>query len=293
MTELEWLKQQSGLSDDELKAMEAVAGHVKFVGMLQKLMGENKAALDAKDAAEKTRLDFEKRYQDEFVPEMRRVTQDAVRATGEAARMKAQLERAKEYGIVPDDDAANGGNANANANGGNANANANGGAPPRAPGSPDPNLMTRDDFGRFSQQQSNVLITLNDLNAEHFKLFGSPLGNTQELVDEVQKQRTLGNKSYSLKQAWETKFDVAKKRGEIAAAERQKEIDTAVAAARKEDREKNGSNPNVRSGVPSRFSTYKPAEAADEPWKAPHSAGQRNKPWREKATPEIGEALAA
>ena len=233
MTELEWLKQQSGLSDDELKAMEAVAGHVKFVGMLQKLMGENKAALDAKDAAEKTRLDFEKRYQDEFVPEMRRVTQDAVRATGEAARMKAQLERAKEYGIVPDD------NPNPNPN----PAAPNPTDPPRAPGSPDPNLMTRDDFGRFSQQQSNVLITLNDLNAEHFKLFGSPLGNTQELVDEVQKQRTLGNRSYSLKQAWETKFDVAKKRGEIAAAERQKEIDTAVAAARKEDREKNGSEP--------------------------------------------------
>ena len=295
MTELEWLKQQSGLSDDELRAMEAVAGHVKFVGMLQKLMGENKAALDAKDAAEKTRLDFEKRYQDEFVPEMRRVTQDAVRATGEAARMKAQLDRAREYGIVPDDDAANGGNANANANGGNANANANANSvtPPRAPGSPDPNLMTRDDFGRFSQQQSNVLITLNDLNAEHFKLFGSPLGNTQELVDEVQKQRTLGNKSYSLKQAWETKFDVSKKRGEIAAAERQKEIDTAVAAARKEDREKNGSNPNVRSGVPSRFSTYKPADAAGEPWKGPHSAQQRNKPWRTNATAKIGEALAA
>ena len=283
MTELEWLKQQSGLSDDELKAMEAVAGHVKFVGMLQKLMGENKAALDAKDAAEKTRLDFEKRYQDEFVPEMRRVTQDAVRATGEAARMKAQLERAKEYGIVPDD------NPNPNPN----PAAPNPSDPPRAPGSPDPNLMTRDDFGRFSQQQSNVLITLNDLNAEHFKLFGSPLGNTQELVDEVQKQRTLGNKSYSLKQAWETKFDVAKKRGEIAAAERQKEIDTAVAAARKEDREKNGSNPNVRSGVPSRFSTYKPADAAGEPWKGPHSAQQRNKPWRTNATAKIGEALAA
>jgi hypothetical protein len=250
--------------------------------MLQKLMGENKAALDAKDAAEKTRLDFEKRYQDEFVPEMRRVTQDAVRATGEAARMKAQLERAKEYGIVPEDPAPNPNPAAPNP-----------ADPPRAPGSPDPNLMTRDDFGRFSQQQSNVLITLNDLNAEHFKLFGSPLGNTQELVDEVQKQRTLGNKGYSLKQAWETKFDVAKKRGELAAADQKKHDDEVRSAAIKEERERNGANPNVRSGAPSRFSTYKPADAANEPWKGPHSAAQRNKPWRTNATQKINESIAA
>jgi hypothetical protein len=283
MTELEWLKQQSGMTDDELKAMEAVAGHAKFVGMLQKMMGENKAALDAKADSERTRLDFERRYNDEFIPEMRRVTQDSLNAQAAAAAAEAKLKKAREYGIVPEDE----GDAAAKA------AAANGGAPPRAPGSPDPAAVNRDDFNRFSQSQSNVLITLNDLNAEHFRLFGSPLGETQALVDDVMRQRTLGNKTYSLKQAWETKFDVAKKRDEIAAVAKQKEKDGWTKEVLKTERERQGANPNVRSGATSRFSTYKPAEASNEPWKAPHSAQQRNKPWRENATQKVNEAMAA
>lgn len=275
MTELEWLKQQSGLTDDELKAMEAVAGHTKFVGMLQKIIASNTEALKAKDDAEKTRLDFEKRYNDEFVPEMRKVTQDAVRAQGEAARLKAQLDKAKEYGIVPDDPAPT----------------PNPQDPPRAPGSPDPTIDDR--FNRFSAAQSSTIIALNDLNAEHFRLFGQPLGGTQELVDEVNKQRTLGNKTFTLKQAWETKHNVSAKREEIQKAEQQKVIDAAVAAARKEDREKAGANPHVRTGQPSRFSTYKPTDSGKEPWKASHSVNERNRPWREKAIAKVREHIAA
>ena len=278
MTELEWLKQQSGLTDDELKAMEAVAGHAKFVGMLQKMMGENSAALQAKAEAERQRLDFEKRYNDEFIPEMRKVTQDSLRAQGEAAAAQAALKAAREYGIVPEPVVAA------------VDPNA---APPRAPGSPDPNAISRDDFNRFSASQSNVLITLNDLNAEHFRLFGSPLGETQALVDEVQKQRTLGNKAYSLKQAWEGKYNVPAKREEISKAARQKEIDEAVSADRKVQAEKYGANPNLRSGAPSRFSTYKPSDAGKEPWKADRSKNQANRPWRENATTKIREAVAA
>jgi pyruvate/oxaloacetate carboxyltransferase len=274
MTELEWLKQQSGLTDDELKAMEAVAGHAKFVGMLQKIMGENSAALQAKTDAEKITLNFEKRYNDEFIPEMRKVTNDALTAQGEAARLKAQLDKAREYGIVPEAEKPV------------VDPNA---PQPRAPGSPDPNVMTRDDFGRFSQAQSNVLVTLSDLNAEHFKLKGEPLGNTQELVDEVLKQRTLGNKNYSLRQAWETKYEVPKLREEIKAKDQKKHDDEVVAAALKVEREKQGANPNLRSGAPSRFSTYKPSDAeGGKPWAkrgviSPDGhTSPRNKEWRDK-----------
>src|SRR6185312_11391107 len=98
MTELEWLKQESGLDDAELKAMEAVAGHTKFVGMLQKLIATNEQSTQAKTAAENERLALEKRYQEEFIPEMRKVTTDAMRATGEAAALRAQLEQARQYG---------------------------------------------------------------------------------------------------------------------------------------------------------------------------------------------------
>lgn len=276
MTELEWLKQESGLNDDELKAMEAVAGHTKFVGMLQRIIGTNEQALKAKADAEAQTLEARRQYNEEFVPEMRKVTQDALQAQGEAARMKAQLDKAREYGIVPE-----------------LEVRVDPAAPPRAQGSPDPNLMTRDDFGRFSQAQSNTLITLNDLNAEHFRLFGSPLGETQALVDEAHRQRTLGNKAFTLKQAWESKYNVPAKREELTKAERQKEIDAAITADRKVQAEKNGGNPHMRSGVPSRFSTYKPSDAGNEPWKAPRSKTQANRSWRDNAVHKVNEAVAA
>ena len=271
MTELEWLKQESGLTDDEMKAMEAVAGHTKFVGMLQKMIATNEQSTSAKQAAEAERLALEKRYQDEFIPEMRKVTQDSLRAQGEAASAQAALKAAREYGIVPEAPAAAADPA------------------PRAPGSPDP-AAAEQQFRQWSQAQSRAIITLNDLNAEHFKLFGSPLANSQELVDEVQRQQTLGHKDFSLKSAWETKFNVPAKRDEIAKAERQKEIDAAVSAARKEDRQKAGANPGLVTGQPSRFTTYKPSDANSgaEPWKVP--AGMKksaNQPWRDKATQKL------
>jgi hypothetical protein len=275
MTELEWLKQQSGLTDDELKAMESVAGHSKFVGMLQKIIASNETALKEKADAEKARLDFEKRYNEEFIPEMRKVTQDSIRAQGELAAAQARLKKAEEYGIVPEPEPVKA-------------------EPPRAPGSPDPNLLTRDEFGKFSSAQSNAIVEVNRLNADHFKLFGQPLGDLDELMAETTRQRTLGNKTYSLRQAWEAKHNVPAKREELAKAERQKEIDAAIAADRKLQAEKHGSNPNLRSGVQSRFSTYKSTDAAGgkEPWKASHSVNERNRGWRQKAIQKVSEAMA-
>lgn len=279
MTEIEWLSQEAGLTSEELKAFEAVGGFAKLRTSLMKAIGMSEQALKDKVEAENARLAFEKRYNEEFIPEMRKVTTESIRAQGDLASARAKLKAAQEYGIVPEDEVPK----------------PAAGDPPRAPGSPSPDSVSRDDFGRFSDAQSRTIITLNDLNAEHFKLFGSPLGNSQELVDEVRRQRTLGNKDYSLKQAWETKNNVPAKREELAKADQQKLIDTAVAAARKEDREKNGSNPNLRTGVTSRFSTYKASDATGgkEPWKASHSINERNKPWREKAVSKLREHVAA
>jgi hypothetical protein len=277
MTELEWLKQESGMTDEELKAMEAVAGAGKFKAFLVKAVAANEQAAKDKQAAEQARIDLETRYTNEFVPEMRKVTQDALAARGEAARLQAQLEQAREYGIVPEPVAPV----------------VDPNAPPvRAPGSPDP-AAAEAQFRQWSAAQSRAIITLNDLSAEHFKLFKEPLSNSQELVDEVQRQHTLGHKDFTLQKAWEAKFDVPTKRQEILKAERQSEIDAAVAAARKEDRQKAGSHPGLVSGQPSRFSTYKPSDAngGAEPWKVP--AGMRkeaNKPWRDRAVQKVAAA---
>lgn len=274
MTELEWLKQESGLSDEELKAMEAVAGHTKFVGMLQKMIAGSEAATKAKTDAENERLALEKRYQEEFIPEMRKVTQDSLRAQAEAAAAKAQLEKAREYGIVPDAPASN--------------------APApevRAPGSPDPNMLSRADFDNFSRSQANAIVKLNDLNAEHYKLFKEPLPDSQSLVDEVSRQHTLGHRDFTIQKAWESKFNVSQKRTEIQQAEQQKLIDEKVQAALQTERQKFGSNPGLVHGQPSRFATYKPSDSVtggNEPWKS--AAGMKkaaNQPWRDKAVQKI------
>lgn len=282
MKELDWLKEKSGLSDEKLKEFEALTTRAEFTAMLQSIISSNEAAEKARQDAETARLNFESRYSDEFVPEMRRIVTENIATKGELARLKAENQTAREYGIVIDPPPAN-------------NAPPNPEAPPRAPGSPapDPNLMSRDEFGRFSNAQSAALIAVTDLMADHQRLFKEPLSGLQELTEEVAKQRKLGNGAFTLRQAWEQKHNVAEKRAEIQKAERQKEIDTAIAADRKEQAQKFGANPNLRSGVQSRFSSYKPAANGQEPWKASKSNFERNRGWREKAVAKISEHIAA
>jgi hypothetical protein len=274
MTEREWLIEKSGLTADQVTALEAVAGADKFTAILKSAIAENEAGMKAKADAEATRLAFEKRYAEEYQPQMTQLAKDNLKATQEAAAAKAALEKVREWGFLEKETTPPE-------------------TPPRAPGSPDPNSISRDDFGRFSQAQSNTIMALQDLNAEHFKLFGQPLGNTQELAAEAQRQRTLGNKDFSLRQAWEAKYNVAAKRDEIAKAERQKEIDAAIAADRKARAEASGGNPNLTSGKPSRFSTYKPQDSNSQPWKSSPIAHERNAGWRNKALEEFRKASAA
>jgi hypothetical protein len=274
MTELEWLKQESGLTDDELKAMQAVAGQTKFVAMLQKIIGTNESSTAAAKKAEEDRLALEKRYQDEFIPEMRKVTQDSLRAQGEAAAAQAALKAAREYGIVPEATPP--------------------ATPPevRAPGSPDPAAQA-EQFKQWSAAQSRAINTVSELNAEHFRLFKEPLPGSADLADEVTRQHTLGHKDFTLKQAWETKYNVPTKRAEIQQAERKAETDVAVQAALKEERQKHGSNPGLVSGQPSRFSHYKPSDgqAGSEPWKTPpNMKKQANQPWRDKFADKVRNA---
>lgn len=273
MTELEWLKQESGMTDEEMSAIEAVAGAGKFKSFLVKAVAANQQASSDKSAAEQARLDLESRYNNEFIPEMRKVTQDSLRAQAEAAAAKAQLEAARQYGIVPDQIGE-----------------------VRAPGSPTQTQQVQQtqtqsgpDFNEWSQRQSRAILTLNDLNAEHFKLFGSPLSNSQALVEKVEREQTLGRKDYTLNKAWEDLNNVPAKRAEMAAAEQSKRDDTIRAEERKKIMEAGGQNPNVRSGQPSRFSTYKPSDAnSTKPWQTP--SGMRksaNQPWRDAAASKI------
>ena len=290
MTELEWLKQESGLTDDELKTYETILGDGKFRSMLKKVISANETLASAKAQAETERAtaqgeleQFTTRYNNEFVPAMRDVTNQAVSKEGELASLRAKLAKAKEFGLVIDDEPVN------------TNVNANAGAV-RAPGSPNPDTLTRDDLNRFSSAQSNTLIALQNLNAEHFELFGKPLGGTDELVSEVERQRLLGNRGYSLRNAWEAKHGVAAKRTEMQAAAMQKRIDEGVEAKMKVEREKHGSNPHMRSGQLSRYDKYKASDASADgkkPWQAPRGSRERNTGWREAALSKVRAGQAA
>ena len=276
MTELEWLKQESGLTDDELKTYETILGDNKFKSMLKKVIDANTSLTAAKTKAEGELEQFTTRYNSEFVPALRDVTQQAIDSDAKRAAAEAKLAKAKELGIVignePDPKET-----------------------PRAPGSPDPNMVTRDDFGQFQNRQSNTLMALQDLNAEHFGLFQAPLGGTQELVNEVNRQHLLGNKGFTLKNAWEQKYNVSAKRTEVAAAAKAKEVSDLKAQWTKEERERSGANPHMRRGQPSRYDRYKTAEATDKvkPWQSSHSSRERNTDWRNQALSKVREAQAA
>jgi hypothetical protein len=287
MTELEWLKQESGLTDDELKTYETILGDAKFKTMLKKVIDANTALSAAKTKAEGELQQFTSRYNDEFVPALRDAAQQAIDADAKRAAAEAKLAKAKELGIVIGDD---------DAQSRQQSSQRQGEQPPRAPGSPDPNAITRDDFSRFSNAQSNTIMALQDLNAEHFSLFNAPLGGTQELVAEVNRQHLLGNKGFTLKNAWETKFNVAAKREEIAAAAKQKEKDEWTKEVLRQERERNGANPHTRSGKPSRYDRYRSSDAGKEatkPWQSSHNPRERNTDWRNQALAKVRDAQAA
>ena len=280
MTELEWLKQESGLTDDELKTYETILGDAKFKTMLKKVIDANTALSAAKTKAESELEQFTTRYNSEFVPALRDTAQQAIDADAKRAAAEAKLAKARELGIVIDDKPAEKTEP----------------VTPRAPGSPDPNLATRDDFGRFRDAQVNTIAELNDINAEHFSLFNAPVGGTQELIAEVKRQQLLGNKNFSLKNAWEQKYNVASKREEAKAAAQKKHDDEIVAAALKTERERIGSNPHVRRGQPSRYDKYKTSDAGKnevKPWQSSRNARERNTDWRNQALAKVRESQAA
>ncbi len=279
MTELEWLKQESGLTDDELKTYETILGNGKFQAMLKKVISANESLTSERDTARGELEQFTTRYNTEFVPAMRTTAQEALAKEGELAALRAKLAKAKEYGIVLEDETP-----------------VVKDTQPRAPGSPDPNSLTRDDLNQFSRAQSNTLIALQNLNAEHFDLFGKPLGGTDELVTEAERQRLLGNKNFTLRNAWEAKHNVGAKRAEVAKAERQKEIDAAIAADRKVQAERHGANPHVRSGQTSRYDKYKASDSSSDgkkPWQAPRGHRERNENWRGNALDKVRAGSAA
>ncbi len=279
--ELTWLMKESGMTTAELDQYKTVLGDAKFKSMLIKIKASNEQAASDRAVAEQERLNLEKKLTDEIYPEVRRVTQDSVRSQGELARAQAELKAAREYGIVPaavEDKATE---------------------PLRAPGSPDPNApkyLTAEDLNAVRAQAGDGLAVMNDLNAEHFKLFGSPVPNMSDLIKQVNRERTLGHADVDIRSVWEKSHNVAAKRAEIAAADQKKHDDGVRTEALREYKEKHGDNPDTRVGRESRFSTYDPSKGTGDkakPWQRSAQRRMENEPWRQNAAAKIEKSKSA
>ena len=278
-SEIQWLMDQSGLDDAQLEAYKGLLGDTKFKQMLIKLQATTTQAATDKAAAEQERLNLERKLNDEIYPEVRKVTQDSVRAQGELARAKAELEAARQYGIVP---ASAETTATATATATEA----------RAPGSPDPQYVPRSEFDSLQDKTGRAILQLSDIQAEHFKLTGEPLANSTELYDALARERTLGHSDVTLRTVWERKYDIPKLRDEKAAATKQKELDSYADQKVKDYAAKHTDGSPQRVARESRFSTYDPQDTAGskKPWQRGHAKGAENAPWRQQAIAKIDSA---
>ena len=71
---------------------------------------------------------------------------------------------------------------------------------------------------------------MEDLAAEHQTLFGKPMSRVELIQTLKDTVKRTGNQNLGLREVFETKFDVAKKREELREVDVQKRIDAAVAA---------------------------------------------------------------
>lgn len=100
-------------------------------------------------------------------------------------------------------------------------------APPLAqPAQPQSNYLTREDVGLFAQQMLELNAKTLRIAGQHQRLFGQPLED-----DIITEAMTAGQDPQAY---WETKYNVAGKRAEIATREREAEI----ARIREEERAK-------------------------------------------------------
>lgn len=80
--------------------------------------------------------------------------------------------------------------------------------PPQTP----PKWVQQDEYTRFANAAIATPFELQDVAAEHYALYGKPLGNTRALLDKVANSKGRLN----LRSAWEEEYEVADRRKQIA-----------------------------------------------------------------------------
>lgn len=243
---IEEILKQSGLTDDQIKAIDARAMSGLTTVLTTATASEQAAATERQKAelAQRAQQDL---YSKEIAPALDAWATEKANKEAEIAFYRTQAEQAKVNGFVPKE-APGYKHPERNADGTFvANANA-------VPGSP-AFLTAKEAMAGIS----NATWAMQ----EHIRLYGQPMPDEFEsLLNEATSQHL------TFRDHVERKYKFAEKKNEIAQT-RQKEHDDGIrketaAAKDKEWAEKIGNNPNVRVATASDFATLNKASAAGQ-----------------------------
>jgi hypothetical protein len=132
---------------------------------------------------------------------------------------------------------------------------------------PEPKYMTREDFEKGVRSTAPDLVSLTGLSNEYYSLFGKPYVEVEADFSEAQKA------GKSLRDYARSKYNFDGKKQELATAADQKRIDEIVSEKMKTREQelaaKYGSNPELRSPLPSKFDTLSKTEGfKNDSWKS-------------------------
>lgn len=266
----ETLLTEAGFTPEEITQWKTAYG-TKFDAVVTKMSAHLEQAANEASTARAERERFEQDYQNIYLPQLKKTTSDSLEAEARAAAAEAKWKKAQEsYGLTIEEETPR----------------APGSGAATSPASPD----FKSEFENIRKGAGSLLSQMNRINNESQRLFGKLPENLDSLAEKAARESQMG-RTTSLYEMWERESGAQTKREELSAAEKAKEREAMKAELTKEIIEKNGHNPNLVAGRPSRFSSYEP-QGSGESWK--YNNGMRkvaNAPWRDFAAKKVATAL--
>lgn len=237
MKTTEEILRENGFTDEQIKTLDS-----KAIAAFNTIAAE---ASEALRKADETNVTINKRWEEEYVPQINQVYSAVEAAKADAAYWKTIAEGAKANGFVVPETTP-------------------GGTPTATPAAPV--VPGRDASGKFQPADQPRYMTQAEaydaltnamyITTEYQRLFGTPIPEDISTIVNEATARKIPTRQYA-----EEKYGFAKKREEIATAKTEAEINKRVdekyKAREQELQEKYGSNPNLRPAVTSRFSNVR------------------------------------
>lgn len=248
MTIQEFLAAQ-GLTPEEVEAVVGNDKQAKAMSAALAKFDEGSAAVARAEAEKDETAKFWEQKTQELQGSVNRLTaaeKRAAQAEAAAAQRTAYLKSLKDQGYdVPDEMIAG----------------------TTIPTKTEPSYITREDFEKGVRSTAPDLVSLTALSNEYYSLFGQPYVAVEEDFRAAQQA------GKPLREFARSKYNFDGKKTELAAAADQKRIDEIVAEKMKtreaELAAKYGSNPELRSPLPSKFDKLAKSEGfKNDSWKS-------------------------